>query len=152
MYWENTSTPVAGWLLRSWRAARTPSSVCVGGIRMSATTTSGWCSATAAISAAPSATAAHTTWPRSSSSLVSPSRSSAASSAITTRIAVPLTLSTQRQLDRHHSRPPGRARHVDLPVHRRHPLRETGQAAPPPLVGAADAVVRYPQPENLLSF
>ena len=41
MYWDSTSTPVPGWSRRSSIAARSPSSVCVGGIRMSATATSG---------------------------------------------------------------------------------------------------------------
>ena len=60
MYWENISTPVPGKSCRSRSAARSPSSVCVGGIRMSTTATSGWCSATAASSPSPSATAAQT--------------------------------------------------------------------------------------------
>jgi hypothetical protein len=89
MYWENTSTPVPGKSRRSVSAARSPSSLCVGGIRMSTTATSGRCSATAASSASPSDTAAQIVCPRSSSSRVSPSRSSAASSAITTRTTTP---------------------------------------------------------------
>ena len=60
MYWENTRTPVAGCSARSCSAARSPSSVWVGGILMSTTTTSGSCSFTAASSAAASPTAAHT--------------------------------------------------------------------------------------------
>jgi hypothetical protein len=89
MYWENTSTPVPGKSRRSFSAARSPSSLCVGGIRMSTTATSGRCSATAASSVSPSDTAAQIVCPRSSSSRVSPSRSSAASSAITTRTTTP---------------------------------------------------------------
>ena len=48
MYWENTSTPVAGWSRRSSMAARSPSSVNVGGIRTSTMAASGPCAATAA--------------------------------------------------------------------------------------------------------
>jgi hypothetical protein len=90
MYCENISTPVPGNSFLSSSAARSPSSVCVGGIRMSTTATSGRCSATAVSSPSPSGTAAHTLCPRSSSSRISPSRRSAASSAITTRISSPL--------------------------------------------------------------
>src|SRR5487761_1675333 len=137
-------------------AARSPSSVWVGGIRMSTTATSGWCSATAASSASPSVTAAHTEWPRSSSRRVSPSRSSAASSAITTRITVlsPRTWppsGLQRQLDTNGGRAAGRAGHVDPPVHGGHPLGQAGQAAAVGRVRPADAVVgdleaEYPGP------
>src|SRR5437870_2404268 len=42
------TTPVCGYCCRSCSAARTPSSVPVGGIRMSVTTTSGWWASTAA--------------------------------------------------------------------------------------------------------
>jgi hypothetical protein len=41
MYCENTSTPVSGYCDRIVSAARSPSSVCVGGIRTSVTATSG---------------------------------------------------------------------------------------------------------------
>ena len=71
--------------------ARVAQRICVPGfarrgIRMSVTTTSGWCSATAASSELASPTAASTSYPRSSSSRTRPSRRSAESSAITTRM------------------------------------------------------------------
>src|SRR4029453_14288902 len=40
-YWDSTSTDVSGWLERISSAARRPSSVLVGGMRMSTTATSG---------------------------------------------------------------------------------------------------------------
>jgi hypothetical protein len=89
MYCENTRTPIPGYRSRIVSAARRPSSVCDGGIRTSVTATSGRCSATAATSASPSPTAAAISWPLSVSSLISPSRSRAASSAITTLTTAP---------------------------------------------------------------
>src|SRR5580692_7159980 len=157
MYWENISTPVPGKAFRMASAARSPSSVWVGGIRMSTTATSGSCSATAASSASPSVTAAHTEWPRSSSRRVSPSRSSAASSAITTRIIIlsPRTrppLGLQRQLDTNGGRAAGRTGQVYPPVHRGHPLSQTGQAAAVRRVRPADAVVGDLEAENAGPF
>ena len=49
-YWLSTTTPVSGVRLRSSLAARTPSSVPVGGIRMSVMTTSGFSDSTVASS------------------------------------------------------------------------------------------------------
>ncbi len=48
--WLSTTTPMAGWVARSCAAALMPSSVPVGGIRMSVTTTSGSVSSTRASS------------------------------------------------------------------------------------------------------
>src|SRR5271169_1006529 len=157
MYWENISTPVSGKAFRMASAARSPSSVWVGGIRMSTTATSGWCSATAASSASPSVTAAHTEWPRSSSRRVSPSRSSASSSAITTRITVlsPRTrppLGLQWQLDTNGGRAAGRAGHINPPVYRGHSLGQAGQAAALSRVRPADAVVGDLKAENAGPF
>ena len=147
MYCENISTPVPGNSLLSCSAARSPSSVCVGGIRMSTTATSGRCSATAASRPSPSGTAAQIVCPRSSSSRISPSRSSAASSAITTRMTdsprVKVSLGLQRQRDGHQGRATGRAGHVDPPVHRGHALRQAGQAAAVGRVRPSDAVVAH---------
>ncbi len=60
-YWENTSTPTFGCAARTSMAARSPSSVSVGGIRTSTTATSGWCAATAGSSPSAVPTSA-TTW------------------------------------------------------------------------------------------
>ena len=67
-------------------AARSPSSVCVGGIRTSTSATSGRRSRTHASSASASPTWATTSTPFSVSRRVTPSRMSGASSAITTRM------------------------------------------------------------------
>ena len=90
------------------------------------------------------------TCPRSSSSRVSPSRSSAASSAITTRITCPLML--HRQHDGHRRRSADRAGHVDPPVHRGDPLDQPGEAAAPGRVRPADAVVADLEAENAAPF
>ena len=61
MYWEKTSTPTPGWSRRIDWAARSPSSVWVGGMRTSMMATSGRWVATACRSDSASPTAA-TTW------------------------------------------------------------------------------------------
>src|ERR1700744_5577069 len=71
------------------KTARIPSSVKVGGIRTSATTTSGCSRSTAATSSAPSPAVATTWKPALSSNLVSPASNSTESSAITTRWPAP---------------------------------------------------------------
>ena len=76
---------VPGSCARAAMAARSPSSVWVGGIRTSTTDTSGRCVSTASTRAGPSPTAATTWWPSSASSRTRPSRSSTASSATTIR-------------------------------------------------------------------
>src|SRR6185295_17093681 len=121
MYWENTRTPVRGKSCRSFSAARSPSSLCVGGIRMSTTATSGRCSATAASSASPSA--------------------------ITTRITQPPS-GLHRQHDGHHGRAAGRAGHVDPPVYGGDALHQSGEPAAPGHVRAADAVVADVEAEH----
>jgi hypothetical protein len=81
---------VSGTSRRTSTAARSPSSVCVGGMRTSTMAISGRSAAAAAISPGPSPTVP-TTWKSpSASSRSSPARSSTASSAITTRMAAPL--------------------------------------------------------------
>ncbi len=85
MYWLSTSTGSPGVAWRRSSAARSPSSVWVGGIRTSVTTMSGRVSATAVSSESASPTAAATSWPKRASTPVSPSRSSGLSSAITAR-------------------------------------------------------------------
>jgi hypothetical protein len=85
MYCEKTSTASVGNSRRSSIAARSPSSVWVGGMRTSTTHTSGGSARTDDRNAEASGTAATIENPRSVSSWTSPSRSTAASSAIVTR-------------------------------------------------------------------
>ena len=81
--------PIAGWRRRISCAAWMPSSVCVGGMRMSTMATSGWCSSTAASSSSASAASATTSMPSLRTNDAMPSRNSGLSSAITTRTAAP---------------------------------------------------------------
>src|SRR6478735_10201334 len=85
MYWESTSTRVYGCAERMWIAARSPSSVRVGGIWMSITATSGLWAPTFRRRSTASPACATTSKPASSSRRTMPSRSSAWSSPITTR-------------------------------------------------------------------
>ena len=75
---------MSGQRSRITSAARSPSSVNVGGILTSMTHTSGVHASTARISASASVAAATTSWPASASRRVSPSRSRTESSAIAT--------------------------------------------------------------------
>ena len=88
-YCDSTSTPVAGYVARISSAARSPSSLCVGGRRMSTIAIStGWLRrADSNSSAVPHS--ATTSSPASRSSRATPSRSSRLSSAIATRTEPP---------------------------------------------------------------
>ena len=83
---DSSTMPRSACRSRSVRAARAPSSVGSGGMRMSTMTRSGWVLSTAAMSDGASPTFATTVWPASSSSRVRPSRNSAESSPITMRM------------------------------------------------------------------
>ncbi len=87
MYWEKSRMPRPSYWARSSSATRKPSSVKVGGMRMSMTATSGGLAATEFRSASGSATAPVITKPRSTRSWTSPSRRMAESSAMATRRA-----------------------------------------------------------------
>src|SRR5690606_22048525 len=102
---------------------------------------SGLCPATARTSPSPSSTAATTSWPLSRSSRIIPSRSSARSSAITTRTAVPPARSRLgRYLGVEGRAPPGRADDAQLSVERLDAAPQADEAAAVG-VGAAAAVV-----------
>ena len=81
--------PIAGWRRRISCAAWIPSSVCVGGMRMSTIATSGSCSSTAASSSSGSDASATTSMPAPRTNDAMPSRTSGLSSAITTRTGAP---------------------------------------------------------------
>ena len=83
--WDSTITAVPGHRRRISSAACRPSVVWVGGIRMSASTTSGRSAATSCSSCAASPAMPATSRPASVSTRRRPSRSSTASSAMTTR-------------------------------------------------------------------
>src|SRR6266542_2042908 len=110
-----------------------------------------WEKTTAARNASPSATAAHTWCPRSISSAASPSRSTAESSAITTRMA-PTLSRVQRQFDGDHRRAALRAGDRQAAVHRADPLREAVQAAAGADAGAAGTVVADAEAEHPLAL
>ena len=84
---ESTTTPTAGVRLADGGAARTPSSVCVGGMRMSTTATSGLSELMACIRSTAFSAWATTSKPASASTRATPSRMRAESSAIATRSA-----------------------------------------------------------------
>src|SRR3954451_14074770 len=88
-YWDSTRTPTSGCRARISRAARIPSSVCVGGIRMSTMATSGGAPSTASISSAAVPHWAATVKPASVSRRATPSRKSRLSSASATCTAAP---------------------------------------------------------------
>ena len=92
MYWESTSTPVCGARARISTAARRPSSVLVGGIRMSTTATSGRWAKTLRSRSSASPACATTSKPESRSRRTIPSLKSTESSATTTRMALKLRL------------------------------------------------------------
>src|SRR5919108_6590969 len=89
-YWLSTTTPISGCVSRSFDATRIPSSLSVGGMRMSVTTTSGFSASTVAISVPRSATAATGSMPGDSANRrLTASRTRKASSATTTRMGMP---------------------------------------------------------------
>src|SRR5215212_1082952 len=83
--WESTSTDTVGCVRRISAAASSPSSPLPGGMRTSTMTTSGWYERTLSSRLPASAARPTTSWPASWSSEAMPSRSSASSSATTTR-------------------------------------------------------------------
>src|SRR4051794_18622752 len=85
MYCDRTTTPTSGVSALIASAARMPSSVWLGGIRMSTSARSGLCARTLRITSSPSPAWATTSNPWRPSSCAIPSRSSTVSSAITTR-------------------------------------------------------------------
>ena len=86
---ERSEDAQLGVAARRARAARAPSSVWSGGMRMSTITTSGCVSWTASSASSASAALATISWPASASRRASPSRNSAESSPITMRTAPP---------------------------------------------------------------
>ena len=128
------STPVPGSSARIRRAARRPSSVSSGGIRMSTIATSGWWARTlrSSSSASPACADDLDRRPR-SSSRATPSRSSTESSAITTRMGSPRGHGRARR--RRGCRPSRRA------AERGDAVGEPAQARAVRGVGAAEAVV-----------
>ncbi len=126
----------AGQLARTSTAARSPSSVWLGGIRTSTTPTSGRCSSVAATYAGPSATAATTSWPASASSSWSPSRSRRESSATTILMRLPGGARPTTTVG-----PPSGEADLEPAVGGEHALLEPGQPAALGRVRAADAVV-----------
>ena len=82
---DSTSTATSGCSERIVAAARSPSSVCVGGMRMSVITSSGRVRSTSVSSASASAASPTTSKPSSARRRTTPERMSAASSATTTR-------------------------------------------------------------------
>src|ERR1700733_6834914 len=97
-YWENTRMPTPGCARRIAIAARSPSSVWSGGILTSTIAASGLCVATAASRASASPTAATISWPRSVRISARPALITAASSAMTMRMATVLS-GVGRQFD-----------------------------------------------------
>src|SRR3954470_6582987 len=86
---------MSGWAARISRAARRPSSVLVGGMRMSTTATSGLWAPTLRIRSSASPAWPATSKPESSSRRVSPSRSSTESSAMTMRMLMAVLLGAE---------------------------------------------------------
>src|SRR5689334_11616602 len=146
-YWENTRMPTAGWLRRIAIAARRPSSVWSGGIRTSTIATSGSWAATAASSASASPTAATISWPRSARISVRPALITAASSAMTMRMAAAFS-GVGGQFDGDGRGAALRTAHLDAAVHGADPLGEAAQAAVRYRAGAADAVVGDADPQQ----
>ena len=126
----------SGQARRTSTAARSPSSVWLGGIRTSTTPTSGRCSSVAATYDGPSPTAATTSWPASASSSWSPSRSRRESSATTILIG-----HSDGEPGGDHGRPARGRAHLEPAVGGQHPLLQPGQAAALGGVRAAHAVV-----------
>ena len=123
--------PTCGWRVRISCAPRRPSSVWVGGMRMSTIATSGgWLDRQrAARSTVP--TCATTSTPASRSSAASPSRTISMSSAITTRTGTPPSASSRRR--------PGSD--LQRSVERLHAVGEAAQARAVRRVRAAAPVV-----------
>ena len=129
-------TRASGHCRRTSTAARSPSSVWLGGIRTSTTPTSGRCSSAAATNDGPSPTEATTSWPASASSSWRPSLSSSESSATTILIGRHAGIRAAGD-----GGSAGGRGDLERAVGGPHPLLEPGQAVALAGVGAAHAVV-----------
>ena len=123
---------MSGWRARISRAARRPSSVCVGGMRMSTIATSGACASTSRSSSVGGRASAATSIPASRSSAATPSR---------TQQAVVGDHDAHGSSARHGRPAAGRADDAQAAVERLDAVGEAAQARALDVVGAADAVV-----------
>src|SRR6202522_1790695 len=140
--------PTPGWSLRILIAARRPSSVWPGGIRMSTIATSGWRAATSSLSASASPTAATISWPRSVRISASPALITAASSAMTMRILTGYLSGVGRQFDGNRRGAAARAVDFHAAVDGPDAFGQPVQAAARYGAGAAVTIVDHAEPEQ----
>ena len=139
MYCESTSTPVPGISSRIARAARRPSSVWVGGMRMSMIATSGLCALALRSSSSPSPACPTTSKP----GLLEQPHDAFAQQHGVIGDDHPHGILALRVVPA-----PARARQLELAVERRDPIVQAAQARAALRVGAADAVVGRPRPRR----
>ena len=135
----------SGHARRTSTAARSPSSVWLGGIRTSTMPRSGRCSSIAATNDGPSPTEPTTSWPASASSSWSPSRSSRESSATTTLTRRHRDPRDQRRSDRPRASRPRGCRRRPRPAAAARPARSplAGWAPPTPSSSTRTSTSRF---------